>query len=295
MRILLLAPDERDLLGGLLRGAAPGAEVVRPVTRSGTSCVPCCPTSTFWSGIGAVDCLGRSGSRDRWASAAASATGRRCELDRRGSVAAGGGAGRQHSRRQRGLGGGVGRRRDREPEPVDGLGARPAPRRGVAAGADSGPRLSRPRSAPGGDRRVRGHRPSVRRSVRAFGCEVAYTARRPRSDAPARYLPFDDLLAVSDVLVLAVPLMPSTRGLIGASELARLPEEAIVVNVARGPVVRTDALVAGLRSGRLGGAALDVFDHEPPAADSELRRLDRSCSVRTWPAAAPPRGAGSTR
>ncbi len=67
------------------------------------------------------------------------------------------------------------------------------------------------------------------------------------------------------------------------------------MNVARGPVVRTDALVAGLRSGRLGGAALDVFDHEPPAADSELRRLDRVLLIRTWPAAAPPRGAGSTR
>jgi len=78
---------------------------------------------------------------------------------------------------------------------------------------------------------------------------------------PAASLPA--LLAGSDYLVLACPLTEHTRGLIGASELARLRPGACVVNVARGPVIDTVALVEALRSGHLGGAALDVFDSQP--------------------------------
>jgi D-3-phosphoglycerate dehydrogenase len=72
-----------------------------------------------------------------------------------------------------------------------------------------------------------------------------------------------DLLAGCDYLVLACPLTESTRGLIGGPELARLRRGACIVNVARGPVIDTDALVEALRSGHLGGAALDVFDPQP--------------------------------
>ena len=78
---------------------------------------------------------------------------------------------------------------------------------------------------------------------------------------PAASLPA--LLDGSDYLVLACPLTEHTRGLIGAPELARLRPGACVVNVARGPVIDTDALVEALRSGHLGGAALDVFDPQP--------------------------------
>ena len=74
----------------------------------------------------------------------------------------------------------------------------------------------------------------------------------------------DELLARSDVLSLHVPLTPATRGLIGAAELARLPDGAILVNTARGPVVDLDAVAAALRSGRLAGAGLDVLPQEPP-------------------------------
>ena len=73
----------------------------------------------------------------------------------------------------------------------------------------------------------------------------------------------DTLLPQVDVLSIHVPLTETTRHLIGASELARLKPTAVLVNTARGPVVDEDALVDALENGRLFGAGLDVFDHEP--------------------------------
>lgn len=77
----------------------------------------------------------------------------------------------------------------------------------------------------------------------------------------------DDLLAQSDVVVLACPLTDQTRGLIGASQLARMRPGSWLVNVARGPVVDEAALIDALRSGHVAGAALDVFDTQPLPAD----------------------------
>lgn len=84
----------------------------------------------------------------------------------------------------------------------------------------------------------------------------------------------DDLLARSDAVVLACPLTESTRGLIDARRLALMPRHAVLVNVARGAVVVEDALVSALQSGRIGGAALDVFDTQPLRADHPLVALD---------------------
>jgi phosphoglycerate dehydrogenase-like enzyme len=72
-----------------------------------------------------------------------------------------------------------------------------------------------------------------------------------------------EVLAGSLLVVLALALTPATRGIIGADELALMDERAWLVNVARGPHVDTDALVAALRSGSIAGAALDVTDPEP--------------------------------
>jgi len=78
------------------------------------------------------------------------------------------------------------------------------------------------------------------------------------------------LLAESDYVALTVPLSPATRGMIGANEFNVMKPEALVINVARGGVIDEAALIEALRSGTIGGAALDVFAQEPLPAESPL-------------------------
>ncbi len=80
----------------------------------------------------------------------------------------------------------------------------------------------------------------------------------------------DELLRTADVLSLHCPLTPATRGLIGKRELALMKPEAILVNTARGALVDLEALVAALKGGDLGGAAIDVLPQEPPVDGSPL-------------------------
>jgi D-3-phosphoglycerate dehydrogenase len=112
------------------------------------------------------------------------------------------------------------------------------------------------------------------RLLAPFGCPVGYWSRRRRSreeELGATYRELDDLLATSDVLIIAVALAPGTRGLLDARRLALLPDRAVVVNAARGAVVVEEALAAALADGHLAGAGLDVFATEPLPADSPLR------------------------
>jgi glyoxylate/hydroxypyruvate reductase A len=84
----------------------------------------------------------------------------------------------------------------------------------------------------------------------------------------------DRVLPATDIMVLACPLTEETRGLIGRAQLGLLPSGAVLVNVARGAVVDQEALIDGLRAGRIGGACLDVFDDEPLPTDSPLWDMD---------------------
>jgi D-3-phosphoglycerate dehydrogenase len=77
-------------------------------------------------------------------------------------------------------------------------------------------------------------------------------------------LALDALLARADIVTLHAPMLAETKGLFGAAQFARMPKGAILVNAARGGLVDEAALIAALRSGQLGGAALDVFGEEPP-------------------------------
>jgi (S)-sulfolactate dehydrogenase len=87
------------------------------------------------------------------------------------------------------------------------------------------------------------------------------------ADSGARAAGLDEVLRASDVLSLHVPLVDSTRGLLGAARIAAMKRGAVLVNTARGGIVDEPALAAALKSGHLGGAAIDVFGEEPlPAA-----------------------------
>ncbi|KPI10568.1 Phosphoglycerate dehydrogenase [Actinobacteria bacterium OK074] len=100
--------------------------------------------------------------------------------------------------------------------------------------------------------------------LRALGARVVISDPHPPADTGgAAVLGLDALLAHSDVVILHAPLTDRTRHLIGARELALMPAGALLVNVSRGGLVDTGALVAALRSGHLGGAGLDVLEEEP--------------------------------
>jgi phosphoglycerate dehydrogenase-like enzyme len=84
----------------------------------------------------------------------------------------------------------------------------------------------------------------------------------------------DDVLADVDILILSAPLTTETQGLIGAHQLGLLGTDSVVINVARGPLIDEGALIRALRAGAIGGACLDVFEHEPLPAESPLWELD---------------------
>jgi D-3-phosphoglycerate dehydrogenase len=88
---------------------------------------------------------------------------------------------------------------------------------------------------------------------------------------PAR---FEDVLSQGDLLTLHCPATAQTRKMINREAIARMKPGAILVNVARGALVDTPALVEALQSGHLAAAGLDVFDPEPPPADSPLLKMD---------------------
>jgi phosphoglycerate dehydrogenase-like enzyme len=119
----------------------------------------------------------------------------------------------------------------------------------------------------------------VARLAKAFGMRVQYyDIVRLSEDAEdalgVRFRLLRELLKSSDVVSLHVPLNESTRGMIGARELALLKPTAILVNTCRGPVVDETALHRALSDGTFFGAGLDVFDQEPPPADNPLLKLD---------------------
>lgn len=81
------------------------------------------------------------------------------------------------------------------------------------------------------------------------------------------------LLQQSDYVVIAAPLTPETKGLIGENELRLMKPTAFIINVGRGAIIQETALIHALKEGRIGGAGLDVTDPEPPEPDSELFHL----------------------
>jgi phosphoglycerate dehydrogenase-like enzyme len=122
---------------------------------------------------------------------------------------------------------------------------------------------------------------AVASRAHAFGMKVVALRRRPEltSDDPyvSDVFPPErkhEMLAQSDYVVVVTPLTPETRGMIAAPEFTAMKPSAVLINIARGPVVDETALVSALRERRIRGAALDVFDIEPLPAGHPFYRLD---------------------
>ena len=100
------------------------------------------------------------------------------------------------------------------------------------------------------------------RILHGFGCNVLAQDLEPDASTGASYVPFETLLERSDILSLHVPLTPQTRHLIDAKAIARMKEGVMLINTSRGALVDTRALIAGLKSGKIGSAGLDVYEEE---------------------------------
>ena len=113
------------------------------------------------------------------------------------------------------------------------------------------------------------------RIARGFGMKLmAHDPHIEISDSDVRATSLDELLKESDFITLHVLLTPETKGMIGADQLDMMKDKAILVNACRGPVVDEAALIEALKSRKIGGACLDVYEKEPLAPDSELRDMD---------------------
>lgn len=112
------------------------------------------------------------------------------------------------------------------------------------------------------------------RLANAIGMNVIAWTYNPSSDRAnklgVKYVSFEDLLRLSDVVSLHVKLTAESYHLIGERELGMMKPNALLINVARGQVLDTEALIQALNSGHLGGAAIDVYDQEPMPKDHPL-------------------------
>jgi glyoxylate reductase len=118
-----------------------------------------------------------------------------------------------------------------------------------------------------------GHR--YARLAHGLGAEIVYAGPSAKVEAEsefgARRLELHELLESADVASIHAPATPQTRGLIGAREVELIGPEGVLVNTSRGPLVDSDAVAAGLESGALGAAGLDVYEGEPDVPQRLLR------------------------
>jgi len=117
----------------------------------------------------------------------------------------------------------------------------------------------------------------VARLAKAFGMKILITKRTPPSpeilrELEAEFVPLDELLKRSDIVSLHVPLTSQTYHMIGEREIQLMKDGAFIINTSRGAVIDEKALFKALKSGKLGGAALDVYEVEPPE-DYSLMKL----------------------
>lgn len=107
----------------------------------------------------------------------------------------------------------------------------------------------------------------VAQFCRVFGCKVLASAPHPKQaaiDMGVSYVSLDELVSQADIISLHMPLNDSTKGCIDARRISMMKPGALVVNMARGPVLDSAALALALKNGQIAGAAIDVYEKEPP-------------------------------
>lgn len=102
--------------------------------------------------------------------------------------------------------------------------------------------------------------------AKAFGCEVLAYSRTKKDASGIRYVSLDELMSESDIISLHVPSNTETKNMISAEKIARMKKSAVLINLARGPVLDSQALADALNEDRIAGACIDVFETEPPIA-----------------------------
>lgn len=123
---------------------------------------------------------------------------------------------------------------------------------------------------------------SISRRARAFGMTVVYHNRNQRIDDKIHkttYMELDDLLATSDVVCVMAPLTDETYHMCDEAFFKKMKNTALFVNVGRGPIVDTEALINALKTGEIDYAALDVTDPEPLPADHPLLDVENCLIV----------------
>ncbi|RLI21093.1 3-phosphoglycerate dehydrogenase [Candidatus Bathyarchaeota archaeon] len=123
----------------------------------------------------------------------------------------------------------------------------------------------------------------VARLAKAFGMKILITKRTPPSpeilkELEAEFVPLEELLRRSDIISLHVPLTPQTYHMIGEKEIQLMKDGAFIINTSRGAIIDEKALLNALKSGKLKGAALDVYETEPPKDYSLVKMPNVICT-----------------
>lgn len=124
----------------------------------------------------------------------------------------------------------------------------------------------------------------VARIAEAFGCEVVYySASDGNYDVPYKKVSFDELLSDSDIITIHCPLNERTDNLFTYEAFRKMKKSAVLINVARGPVVNNVDLAKALEENLIAGAGIDVFETEPVAIDNPLWKIQDSTKLITTP------------
>lgn len=118
----------------------------------------------------------------------------------------------------------------------------------------------------------------VLKKMCGFGMNILvcdpYLSEERYRELGIEHVPFDEVLKQSDIVTIHVPVTEETRGMFHLDKFRLMKREAVVINTARGPIVKTEDLITALKEGIIAGAGIDVYETEPPPPDSELLSLD---------------------